>query len=123
MLEYFALALLLLSITALFYIFIFIHDLPHMIAKKRNHPQQEAIHYACWLSLFTLHAIWPLVFLWAVSNKSTFNVAIEGANATGGPTGGAAGAGSEVGELKKAVNELQARLAVLEKTSTNGKGA
>ena len=121
MLEYFALGLLLLSITALFYIFIFIHDLPHLIAKKRNHPQQEAIHYACWLSLFTLHAIWPLVFLWAVSNKSTFNVAIEGASPTAGPAG--PGAGGDVGELKKAVSELQARLAVLEKTSTNGKGA
>lgn len=119
MLEYFALGLLLLSITALFYIFIFIHDLPHMIAKKRNHPQQEAIHYACWLSLFTLHAIWPLVFLWAVSNKSTVHVAIAGTT----PTAGQAGSEGDVGELKKAVSELQARLAVLEKTSTNGKGA
>ena len=22
---------------------------------------------ACWLSMFTLHAIWPLVYMWAVS--------------------------------------------------------
>jgi hypothetical protein len=70
MLEYVALAFLLLSITALFYLFIFIHDLPYRTAKKRNHPQQEAIHYACWLSLFTLHAIWPLVYLWAVMDHS-----------------------------------------------------
>jgi len=69
MLEYVALALLLLSITALFYLFIFIHDLPYRTAKQRNHPQQEAIHYACWLSLFTLHAIWPLVYLWAVMDR------------------------------------------------------
>lgn len=71
MLEYIALGMLLLSGTAIFYIFIYIHDLPHRYAKKRNHPQAEAIHYACWLSLFTLHAIWPLVFIWAVSNTST----------------------------------------------------
>lgn len=24
---------------------------------------------ACWLSLFTLHTLWPLVFMWAVSHK------------------------------------------------------
>ena len=59
MLEAVALIMLLLSVTALSYLFIFIHDIPHRIAKKRNHPQAEAIHYACWLSLFTLHAIWP----------------------------------------------------------------
>jgi len=118
MLEYLALALLLLSITALFYLFIFIHDLPHMIAKKRNHPQQEAIHYACWLSLFTLHAIWPLVFLWAVSSKSTVHVAITGsAPASGADELRSAG---DVVELKRAVSELQSRLAVLEKTSGKG---
>ena len=78
MLEYVALGMLCLSVTAIFYIFIFIHDLPHRMAKKRNHPQQEAIHYACWLSLFTLHAIWPLVFLWAVSNRDAVRVAVEG---------------------------------------------
>ena len=69
MLEYFALAMLLISLTGIFYVFIFIHDLPHRMAKKRNHPQADAIHYACWLSLFTLHAMWPLVFTWAVSHK------------------------------------------------------
>ncbi len=76
MLDYFALIILCLSVTAIFYIFIFIHDLPHHIAKKRNHPQVEAIHYACWLSLFTLHAIWPLVFLWAVSSRGVVSVKV-----------------------------------------------
>lgn len=68
-LDYFSLFLLLLSLTAVFYLFIYIHDLPHKIAKEREHPHEEAIHVACWLSLFTLHAIWPLVFTWAVSHK------------------------------------------------------
>src|SRR5262245_6721102 len=68
-LDYLALALLLLSLTAVFYLFVFIHDLPHKIAKEREHPHVEAIHVACWLSLFTLHAMWPLVFTWAVSHK------------------------------------------------------
>src|SRR5215831_8718346 len=68
-LNYLALFLIMLSITAIFYLFIYIHDLPHKIAKEREHPHEEAIHVACWLSLFTLHAIWPIVFIWAVSHK------------------------------------------------------
>jgi len=53
-LDYFALFLLLMSLTAVFYLFIYIHDLPHKIAKERNHPHEESIHIACWLSLVTL---------------------------------------------------------------------
>jgi Protein of unknown function (DUF3302) len=68
-LDYFALFLLCLSLTAVFYLFIYIHDLPHKIAKQREHPHEEAIHVAEWLALFTLEALWPLVFMWAVSHK------------------------------------------------------
>ena len=68
-LDYLALFMILLSLTVVFYTFIYIHDLPHKIAKERDHPHEEAIHVACWLSLFTLHAMWPLVFTWAVSHK------------------------------------------------------
>ncbi len=35
------------------------------IAKERRHPHQDAIHYAGWVSLFTLHALWPLLWIWA----------------------------------------------------------
>jgi hypothetical protein len=67
--DYVALFLLMLSVTAVFYVFIFIHDLPHKIAKEREHPHEEAIHVAQWLALFTLEALWPLVFMWAVAHK------------------------------------------------------
>ena len=36
-----------------------------MIAKKRNHPHADAIHVAGWVSLFTLHVIWPFLWIWA----------------------------------------------------------
>ncbi|WP_240513462.1 DUF3302 domain-containing protein [Klebsiella quasipneumoniae] len=39
--------------------------LPYEIAKERRHPHQDAIHYAGWVSLFTLHALWPLLWIWA----------------------------------------------------------
>ena len=59
-----------------FYGFIYIHDIPYAIAKKRNHPHKEAIHVACWLSLFTLHAIWPLVYIWSVFKPLPVRVSI-----------------------------------------------
>lgn len=73
-LEYASLIILIIGLTLVFYTFVYIHDIPYMIAKKRNHPQVEAIHVACWLSLFTIHALWPLVFLWAVSKKNPIEV-------------------------------------------------
>lgn len=75
-LNYLALAILLMGLIAVFYTFIYIHDIPYEIAKRRNHPQKEAIHVAGWLSLFTLHAIWPIVFIWAVSKQGPMEVAV-----------------------------------------------
>ena len=68
-LDYLALAILIMGICLVFYTFIFIHEIPHKIAMKRNHPHAEAIGVAGWLSLFTVHAIWPIVFIWAVAHK------------------------------------------------------
>ncbi|MEJ2340395.1 MAG: DUF3302 domain-containing protein, partial [Gemmatimonadales bacterium] len=64
-LDYFALALLIFVALVLFYGIIVIHDIPYEIAVKRNHPHQDAIHAAGWVSLFTLHAIWPFLWIWA----------------------------------------------------------
>ena len=64
-LDYFALGILFLVIIIMFYGVIAIHDIPYEIAKKRNHPQQDALHIAGWVSLFTLHAIWPFLWIWA----------------------------------------------------------
>jgi hypothetical protein len=65
-LNYFALGLLIFVVITLFYGIIAIHDVPYEIAKKRNHPHQDAIHAAGWVSLFTLHAIWPFLWIWAM---------------------------------------------------------
>ena len=74
-LDYLALVLLIIGALLVFYTFIYIHDLPHEIAKKRNHPHSEAIHVACWLSLLTLHAIWPLVFIWSLTKQEASLIA------------------------------------------------
>jgi len=41
------------------------HDIPYEISVKRNHPHQDAIHIAGWVSLFTLHVLWPFLWIWA----------------------------------------------------------
>ncbi|MFY9994329.1 MAG: DUF3302 domain-containing protein [Leclercia sp.] len=64
-LNYFALGVLVFVFLVLFYGIIAIHDIPYNMAKKRNHPHADAIHTAGWISLFTLHAIWPFLWIWA----------------------------------------------------------
>lgn len=69
MLEYISLSILLVMVTFVIYLVIYIHDIPYEIAKKRNHPHQDAIHVAGWISLFLLHTIWPLLWIWAYLYK------------------------------------------------------
>ncbi|HSI62327.1 MAG TPA: DUF3302 domain-containing protein [Candidatus Saccharimonadia bacterium] len=109
-LSYFALAVLIIGLMLVFYTFIYIHDIPYEQAKKRNHPQAEAIHVACWLSLFTLHAIWPIVFLWAVAKPRPLSVAIE--------SGGLSGHDPATQER---ITQLEERLKKLEGTTTQSK--
>jgi hypothetical protein len=68
-LNYFAPCVLIFVIVVLFYGIIAIHDIPHIIAKSRNHPHQDAIHAAGWVGLFTLHAIWPFLWIWAMAYR------------------------------------------------------
>jgi uncharacterized protein DUF3302 len=65
-LNYFALGLLIFVVITLFYGIIAIHDVPYEIAHGRDHPHQDAIHAAGWVSLFTLHALWPFLWIWAM---------------------------------------------------------
>lgn len=114
LLNYFALALLLLALGVVFYVFIYIHELPYEAAKHRNHPQQDAIYVACWLSLFTLHAIWPLVFIWAISKPRPLDVTV---------TGGGVGPAQPHPDTIRRLGELESRLRQLEaSTATPRKG-
>ena len=68
-LNYFALFLLLFVVVVLFYGIIAIHDIPHIIAHGRDHPHEDAIYAAGWVSLFTLHALWPFLWIWAMAYR------------------------------------------------------
>src|SRR5437763_12172356 len=68
-LNYFALFLLFFVVVVLFYGIIAIHDIPYKIAESRDHPHEDAIHAAGWVSLFTLHALWPFLWIWAMAYR------------------------------------------------------
>jgi hypothetical protein len=68
-LNYFALFLLFFVVVVLFYGIIAIHDIPYRIAESRQHPHQDAIHAAGWVSLFTLHVLWPFLWIWAMAYR------------------------------------------------------
>jgi hypothetical protein len=69
MLDYIALGMLVFTAISLLFGAIAILDIPYKIARDRNHPHQDAIYFAGWLSLFTLHAIWPLLWIWSAAYR------------------------------------------------------
>lgn len=106
MLDYFALFLLFFVSITVFYGIIVIHDIPYEIAKKRNHPQQDAIHVAGWVSLFTLHVLWPFLWIWATLYREDrgwgFSANVEQGQKT-----------EHMINLEEQVNTLQAELAMI----------
>jgi hypothetical protein len=65
-LDYIALAILILIIGLVVYGVVAVYGIPYDIAKARNHPHQDAIGAATWVSLFTLGVLWPFLWIWAM---------------------------------------------------------
>jgi hypothetical protein len=110
MLDYFALFMLFFVAVVLFYGIIAIHDIPYEIAKRRNHPQQDAIHVAGWISLFTLHVIWPFLWIWATLYRE---------DRGWGFSAGRKPAEDETAALKSELRALTERIAALEQRERN----
>src|SRR5262245_17384154 len=106
-LNYFALFLLVFVVVVLFYGIIEIHDIPAKIAESRHHPHQAAIHAAGWVSLFTLHALWPFLWIWAMAYRPERGWGISHQSAADG--GGVADTSSELEDLRRRVAELEDR--------------
>ena len=102
-----ALLILFFVVLTLAYGMIAIHDIPYNIAKKRNHPHQDAIHTGGWVSLFTLHAIWPFLWMWATSYHPVHGYRGERPAEQAGPSPAAT----------PQLAELERRLAAIENAS------
>jgi hypothetical protein len=68
-LDYIALAILIAIVALIVYGLIAVWGIPYEIAKARDHPHQDAIGAATWVSLFTLGAVWPLLWIWAMAYR------------------------------------------------------
>jgi hypothetical protein len=101
MLEWLALGLMIFAAIVMFYLIIALHDIPYEIAKHRNHPHQDAIHVAGWVSLLTLHVIWPFLWIWATTYRED----------RGYGFGGIAANADDIRQLTERVAALEARLA------------
>lgn len=108
-LNYFALGLLIFVLITLFYGIIAIHDVPYEIAKRRGHPHQDAIHAAGWVSLFTLHAIWPFLWIWAMLYGPDRGWGLKQDGSAIDESDAAAQSGT-IENLRKRVAELERRL-------------
>lgn len=104
-LNYFALGLLFFVVAVLFYGIIAIHDVPYLIAKSRQHPHQDAIHAAGWVSLFTLHALWPFLWIWAMAYRPE-----RGWGFSNPTTAANTSAENELENLRRRVTELEISL-------------
>jgi hypothetical protein len=69
MLDIVALGILVFIAANLLFGTIMMVGIPHKIAVERNHPHQDAIYLAGWVSLFTLHVIWPLLWIWSAAYR------------------------------------------------------
>jgi hypothetical protein len=71
-LSYVVLVLVPILVIALFWI---VHVMPERVAEKRHHPQKDAIHALCLLSLLFGGLLWPLAWLWAYTRPIGYKLA------------------------------------------------
>ena len=111
MLDYVALGLLVFVGLVLFYGIIVLHDIPYEIAVHRNHPHQDAIHATGWVSLFTLHVLWPFLWIWATLYRPErgwgFNQRLQQDE-------------DEIQLLKQELADLKTRINTIEQTEQQG---
>ncbi|MCP4389139.1 MAG: DUF3302 domain-containing protein [Gammaproteobacteria bacterium] len=67
--EFVALGILIFIAASLLFGAIAIVGIPYKLAVDRNHPHQDAIRFAGWVSLFALHSIWPLLYAWSAAYR------------------------------------------------------
>ncbi len=100
-LNYFALGLLVFVVVVIFYGIIAIHDIPAKIAEARHHPHQDAIHAAGWVSLFTLHVLWPFLWIWAMAYRSERGWGFAGKDVA------PADIAAEISDLRRRISALE----------------
>ncbi len=125
-LNYFALGLLIFVVVVIFYGIIAIHDIPAQIAEKRHHPHVDAIHAAGWVSLFTLHVLWPFLWIWAMAYRPERGWGFsETGSSPISPNATSTVSASEIDDLRRRISALESnssRKSEAEKKRTSAGG-
>jgi Protein of unknown function (DUF3302) len=100
-LDYIALGILIVVIALVVYGAVAVWSIPYEIAKHRNHPHQDAIGAATWVSLFTLGVLWPFLWIWAMAYRPDRGWGLSGAD----------------GPDTNAIAQLESRIAALEQSA------
>ena len=95
-------------------VFLMVHVLPEKIAHKKNHPQTGAIQCLCLLSLVFGGLLWPIAWLWAYTKPVLYK------QAYGTDVGDAHGESPAKAAEPSEVEQLRARIAVLEAQLNKG---
>jgi len=111
--DYIALFLVFFVGIVIFYGIIVIHDIPYEIAVHRNHPHQDALHVAGWISLFTLHVIWPFLWIWATLYRED----------RGWGMGSHPNSNKEIEQLKSEIKSLKSEVIDIKNQLTNDKAS
>jgi len=64
-LDIFALIVIAILLAAVIWLVVFLGNVPGDIARKRNHPQSEAISALGWIGLITMGIGWFVAIVWA----------------------------------------------------------
>lgn len=80
-------------------------------SRPGQHPHQDAIHVAGWVSLFTLHVLWPFLWIWATVYRPDrgwgFNQRLQQDE-------------DEIQLLKQELADLKARIDTIQQTEQQG---
>ena len=79
-LDIFALIVIAILLAAVIWLVVLLGSMPGNIAKKRGHPQTEAIQALGWIGIITLGISWFIAFVWAYTNpagKSPTDLALD----------------------------------------------
>lgn len=112
--DYVALGIVCFVVIFVFYAIIVIHDIPYEIAKHRNHPHQDAIHVAGWVSLFTLHVLWPFLWIWSTLYREDRGWGFQTESKSAEVAGGSEDS-QQLADLKAEMDLIKQELAALKK--------
>jgi hypothetical protein len=79
-LDIFALVVIAILLAATIWLVVLLGSMPGNIAKKRRHPQAEAIQVLGWIGIITLGVSWFIAYVWAYTihtDKGSTDPALE----------------------------------------------